>query len=445
MAAQQLKYYLTLAICAMALILPTIINGYPLVNSDTATYLQSGFIPDAPWDRPITYGILLRIFSINGCSMWFAIFMQGYITAWLLYLCIKEFSGTRQPMLFTLATTIFLALFTSLSWVVSQLIADVYTGLAILCAALLIKGKQEKLNTILLYILYFICIAVHTAHFLSFIAIILLLLIFARFVLKGLPVKQVRKTLAIMLVLTVATIGIMGASMSKSRPMFFMASLLDKGILKPALDEMCADSAYNLCKYKDELPADVNLFMWEDSSPMAKEGGWRATHPEYKHIISEILSNPKYVWMYIKASIAFTLKQLITFNIGDGNTPFPQYSNVHNDMLRFIPHEADNFLQSMQNKKDIKPLLKIPNYIIYVTALVSIVVIILLVLKSPTQLTINLLVIIVVGLIINETMCATFSMVNGRYGCRVMWLIPFAAIVFILSNLRKSGKSEIRQ
>lgn len=375
--------------------------------------------------------------------MWFAILMQGYITAWLLYLCIKEFSDTRQPMLFTLASTFFLALFTSLSWVVSQLIADVYTGLAILCTALLIKGKQGKFNTILLYTLYFICIAVHSAHFLSFIAIILLLLVFNRYVLKELPVKQVRKTMVIMLVLTVATIGIMGASMSKSRPMFFMVSLLDKGILKPALDEICVDSTYNLCKYKDELPTDVNLFMWENSSPMAKEGGWRATHPEYKHIVSRILGEPKYVWMYIKTSTAFTLKQLATFNIGDGNTPFPKYSNVHNDMLRFLPYEADNFLQSMQNKKDIKPLLKIPNYIIYVTVLVSIVMIILLVLKSPTPLTIKLLMIIIVGIVINEAMCATFSMINGRYGCRVMWLIPFTAIIFTLSKLRKPEQAKL--
>lgn len=40
-------------------------NGYPLVYSDTGTYIYSGFDRFIPADRPIVYGLFLKFFSFN--------------------------------------------------------------------------------------------------------------------------------------------------------------------------------------------------------------------------------------------------------------------------------------------------------------------------------------------------------------------------------------------
>jgi hypothetical protein len=34
-------------------------NGFPLLYSDSSTYLSSGFDLDPPYDRPINYGLLI--------------------------------------------------------------------------------------------------------------------------------------------------------------------------------------------------------------------------------------------------------------------------------------------------------------------------------------------------------------------------------------------------
>ena len=64
---------------AIALIWPAFYNGFPLVYSDTGTYLESGFVLETPLDRPITYGVLIRIFSLNGLTIWTLPFYQSCI------------------------------------------------------------------------------------------------------------------------------------------------------------------------------------------------------------------------------------------------------------------------------------------------------------------------------------------------------------------------------
>lgn len=434
-------YYLLLIAGAILLSLPAFINGYPLVNSDTSTYLSSGFKPETPWDRPITYGILMRIFSLNGLTMWTVVFMQAYIICWLVALLIKHICGDKHRLRFSLLIILSLSIFTSLSWVTSELIADVYTGIAILCVSLILINNESKLNTILLYILFFTSIATHSSNLVSFIITLILLLIISKFLFKTEKLRIRRRAILLLLVLTAATISIMGASIAKSKQMFFVGSLLEKGILKPALDELCVDSAYNLCKYKDALPADVNFFLWDANGPLMLEGGWSNTRAEYAHIINKTMSEPKYSAMFIKASAVFTIRQLSMFNIGDGNSPFPVNSNVYNTLHQYLPHESTAFVNSGQNRADIKSYLLLPNKIIYAVVFISILILAVGIFRYKQILPHNfyiLFAVVVIATTINLWSCATFAQLNGRYGCRVMWLIPMLAIMLwgIITGIR---------
>lgn len=64
---------------AILLMIPAFINGYPIVYSDTGTYLASAFLLETPFDRPITYGLFIRLASVNGMSLWGVIFLQSGI------------------------------------------------------------------------------------------------------------------------------------------------------------------------------------------------------------------------------------------------------------------------------------------------------------------------------------------------------------------------------
>lgn len=74
-----MKPIISIFIGAVILMTDAFYNGFPVVYSDTSTYLASGFEWETPFDRPITYGIFLRIFSLNGTSLWLVIFFQALI------------------------------------------------------------------------------------------------------------------------------------------------------------------------------------------------------------------------------------------------------------------------------------------------------------------------------------------------------------------------------
>lgn len=428
-----IQYYVALIISAFLLMAPAIFNGYPLVNSDSSTYIESGFIPDAPWDRPITYGLLLYAFSLGGVSMWLAIFMQGYIVSWLISRFIVHFSSRKNIPVYTLVTVLVLSVTTGASWVVSELIADIYTPIAIMCLLLLLTSEEKKTNRIIHYSLFFIAVATHVSHLIMFSITLILLLVLRNYFSKRENKKKYTASILIMLLLTVSTVGIMGAAMSKSKHVFFMASLLDKGVLKMILDDNCATNNYTLCKYKDNLPEDPNQFMWGENSPMQKEGGWKATQKEYNEIISHLYSNGRYIAEYIKTSLLFTTEQLGSFKTGDGNTPFPAGSNVHQTIQQYIPHEAKDFVSAKQNRRNIREELFIPNMVIYLTVVISLAVLIITFRNKKQSYHLKTAIAIcILCLIINAWDCATFSMVNGRYGCRVMWLLPLFAMVTML-------------
>src|ERR1043165_3583746 len=94
--SRNVRYYGSLLICSVCLLIPAIWNHYPLVNPDTATYIESGFLPDSPADRPITYGILVRLLTLNGLSLWLMVFAQAYLVSWLVFSIFKNITSGRS-------------------------------------------------------------------------------------------------------------------------------------------------------------------------------------------------------------------------------------------------------------------------------------------------------------------------------------------------------------
>ncbi len=71
-----------------------------------------------------------------------------------------------------------------------------------------------------------------------------------------------------------------------------------------------------LCTCKGQLPGDTYAFMWPaPSSPLSKIDVWGdSSKAEYKGIIYDVFTTPKYLRMYIGKSVTSTFQQLC--NIG---------------------------------------------------------------------------------------------------------------------------------
>ena len=150
---KNLLHYIAAIVGALCLLIPAFYNGYPLVNPDTGTYVSSGFLPDMPSDRPITYGVFVRLTTLNGISLWLTVFVQAYIMTWLIFRIIKIAAGERFLVFKGLLTVFILSVCTGLSWIVSQVQPDVFTSVAFLTVILLLIEKRNRRSDIVLKVL----------------------------------------------------------------------------------------------------------------------------------------------------------------------------------------------------------------------------------------------------------------------------------------------------
>jgi len=423
-------------------------NAYPILYADVTTYIANGFDLQTPFDRPITYCLFLRLFSLNGLSLWSVIFAQSFILSYLIFRLSKVLFGDKLNKFIVLAIIAFLSLFTSLSWTASQPISDIFTPILLLVTVVLLIGKPNKKERWWLYFIFLLATAMHLSH-ISYNIVFLLGVIIIRSV-RFFRFREVIRlqTIFILFGLTVIALSTMLSAMAKSRHVFFMGAMSEHGILKTFLDEHCETTNYQLCAYKDNLPKRAFEFVWDADGPVNKMGGWKATEEEFNAIIFQTLTTPKYILLHVKASVVATYEQFLKFKINDGNIPFREGSLVYERMVNYFPNELEQFEQSKQNRDELS-FTKNLNSIYRIIVLVSIVGIVLWIftLKNRRRRNfITLSVLTVLGIIINAWGSATFSNAIDRFGAKMIWLLPLLALYglwfYLVSN--ESKKSEIQ-
>lgn len=420
------------------LLLPAFYNGYPLVNADDGTYIASGFKLETPFDRPITYGLFLRVFSLNGLSFWIAVAVQAVLFSFLIVRLIQRAGAGKMLWRYSLITFSILAC-TSASWTVSQIIPDIWTGIALLALTLIIRGQENKGTRLFLFCLYTIAVATHMSNILILTGVLALLFLFRRYFFVPAALRRVHWTMLLTMLLTWATFAVMGAAYAKSKNIFMMASLLEKGILKQYLNEYCPQKQYDICQYQQELPADPNVFLWEANSPVYKAGGWEATREEYGRITGDIFSKPRYVGMFLRQSAYASWQQFFTCHLAEGNFPFPPGTDVHLQVAQSAPLDVSLYEKASQHQsQNIVRQLTVLNYLYYAITIAGLLVLICFLLFYRKQMSPFLRLsqfILLSGYVVNVVDCATFAQVNARFGSRLLWVMPLGAALCVINYL----------
>ena len=89
------KFLIFILLGALCFMLDAFYNGFPIVYSDTSTYIASGLEFETPFDRPITYGLFIALFSLHGSSLWLVVFAQAIILAYLIFLLVSLVTGKK--------------------------------------------------------------------------------------------------------------------------------------------------------------------------------------------------------------------------------------------------------------------------------------------------------------------------------------------------------------
>ena len=133
------------AVAAAVLLWVAVYNGFPTVLPDSGNYISVGAfrIALAPFRAP-GYSVFTHWSSFAGRSAWYTVIMQAIIVAYVLqetynYLVEGDRKFLNQCLL---AGVCGLAVLTSLPWVVSELMPDVFAGVVFLSAFLLAFAKS---------------------------------------------------------------------------------------------------------------------------------------------------------------------------------------------------------------------------------------------------------------------------------------------------------------
>lgn len=436
--------FISLLISTFILLIPAFYNQYPLVYSDTGTYIHSGLTTTIPADRPIFYGLLIRLLSIK-ISLWPVIFFQAFSLAY----CMKQFFHFLKKDTNSLSYWTFLCLtsiFTGMGWYTSQVMPDVFTPIAILSVLiLLLKQEIPIIEKSVLSVLFCISLVVHFSN----IFIIILVLIFV-FTLSKFNNKRVHisfkkpillLTCALTLIYTTNFILDHNFQFSKGGHIFITGRILDASLLKQFLDEECDENNYVLCPYKDSLPIDSRKFLWSSSSPLNKTGGWVDSEKEYNKMLLGFVSNPKFLILFGYNAILSSVSQVFQNDVGSGiDCNYGENSPPLSQIKTYYPNELNPFKQSRQNTNLWGQDLSFNNInlINFILTISSIFIILKVFREKQVSDEAKLaILILLLGILSNAIITASLANIYDRLQARVNWLIVLAAFSILKGNINK--------
>lgn len=442
---------------AVALMLaPVWEYGFPLLYSDSGTYMAAAYDGIVPVDRPMAYSWFLRLSSLL-FTMQFAPIAQGILIVFVSYVFTHIWLFPEIKKWISGSILCVLALLTGLPQLVSQLLPDVFTGL--LFFAIFLWTNKERLpvvHRVLIALVILFLVAIHTTHLLLFLAFYPCLMI-----VNGLIFRQRKgftgSWIIIPCVLIIPFVNQWTDGRfyySDSSRLFFVASLQTAGVLEPWMDKHCgeAEAPDFLCRNKEELKGkEGNYILWDsrilmDSACEQKAGWgycWKLRNEELKPFMSAWWKDQESRHIWFRHAIQATWAQIRDFEIGfiksqkEGSAPYFVLESRYPRML-------EKYKGSAQYERDLHfdPVTRLQKWTITVSGIA----LIFLVLygyrsgqwkKEWTILVLGLL----LFLMINAFVCGVFSNALNRYQARVIWLIPFFTLCFsalFLSRMRKT-------
>src|SRR5262245_6781836 len=154
------------------LLAPAIWNRFPLLQYDTGGYLARWYEGYLVPSRSTVYGLFLTLLS--SADFWPVVIVQSLVTVWVLALTLRATGFGGRPYLL-LGVTAALCAFTTLPWLTSILLTDIFAALPVLAIYLLVFGDDvlRRFERAALVALIAFSVATHSATFAVLVALVL--------------------------------------------------------------------------------------------------------------------------------------------------------------------------------------------------------------------------------------------------------------------------------
>ncbi len=410
-------------------------NGYPLVYSDTSAYLASGFLLETPIDRPITYGLFLRVCSFNGASLWWVVVAQAMLLAYAMGLALRGV-GVERPWVRS-AIIAAVGITTGASFIAGQLITDVFTPILFLVLFVLLSGQAlTRTQRGTTYALFLLSYAMHMSH-IAVLALVLIAFVarrlwFHRRALRSLAWRPLFTMLALAVVGTVA----MGPSLAKSKNSYFAARMAESGVLQRYLQKYCATEHLRLCDRAGAIPRSADAFLWAEDSPQKLYADRKEMQEEFGRIGQGSFMDRELLGLHARGTVSNISRQLIHFDVGDGNGAFGAGELMDERISRFVPGDLASFNGAVQMQKDQFRSSIITFNRVYTLCMIAGLVIVFAL--SFTRMkwkfgtgVMHVVLFLLGSYALNAAINSSLVMVADRFGTKMAWAIPFGAILLI--------------
>ena len=270
---------------------PALYNRYPLLYPDSISYMDAGpGIARAVFLRGARgfEGMRSELYSLGiltfhwGRSPWGIVFLQGLITAWVVWLVVRSIVPERRLVSRYLVLTTALSLLTSMSWYVSLIMPDIL-GATLYLGIYLLVFARETLVPWERWVVFGLAVWAATAHtthlVLGGVVVGLLALVYVarRALLRGRG-RGVVEAAAVIVVAAGLQMGLHAylygqASLSGKHPPYLMARIIADGPGARYLREHCAGLDWTICKHVGNLPDNDDSFLW------GEDGIWPTATP----------------------------------------------------------------------------------------------------------------------------------------------------------------------
>ncbi len=421
---------------AAALLWPALVNGYPILFSDTHAFLVQAGVPRMIWDKPFAYGPFLRLLH-GGATLWLPAAAQALIVSHMLWL--SRSAITAPSLLWHVSISAVLAGLTTCAWFTSLLMPDIFAPLVVLSLFLLgFDDRVDRSSRLWIRVVATVAIVVHLSHLVIAAACILAVLF-----LRPSRVPAVLGPLVVAVILLIASnlIGFHRFAVSPFGSVFMLSRLSADGLVVDTLERECPKAGWRMCGWTARLPTDSDEFMWNERGPVwTTPGGPQVLAREAGEIVTAtVLAEPLAV---AKAMAGNTVRQLGMFALGDTLRSTWLEGSVTNSLREFFPRiELARFYASLQSTDKLEAVasqLALPILLVLGAGAAGLLVMLgglAIHGRSPAG---GLAVMVLVGLLANAFATGALAKPHDRYQARIIWLVVAAPLLAALPG-RRSG------
>jgi ethanolamine utilization microcompartment shell protein EutS len=433
------------AIVTIALLLltaPALWNGYPLLQFDTGGYLARWYEGYLVPSRSTVFGLYLHLGE--GLHFWPEILAQSALTIWIVGLTLRVFGVSRRPRhLMILVAT--MALLTSLPWLASILLTDIFAGLGLLALHLLIfhPGRLARAERIALFATIAFAVATHSA------TLAMLLAVLGAALLVKLVFRRASRLIGAVGLLNGAAALVTGAVLLLSANYALSGQfrwtpggyglafgrMLQDGIVARYLNEHCAEEHLKLCPFRSRLPATADEFLW-GYGVFNELGRFAGLDDEMRTIVLRSLI--AYPGQQLASALRATARQLVLVATGAG--VHDQLDHTYGIIERYIPGEVPAMRAARQQHGELG--FDRLNRIHVPVALASMLALLALLARFARDGKDDIAWLAAsasVAILANAFVCGVLSGPHDRYGARIAWIATF--VVLIAAMRARASKS----